>query len=295
MDKSVIAVVVTYNRKELLKESINALIHQNYQNCRILVIDNNSTDGTREYIDELVDDKKVIYVNTGSNLGGAGGFNYGIRKAAEIGADFVWVMDDDCIVHKHTLDDFIIADKKINKEYGFLSSKVLWKDGAVCTMNVQRKTLTKNVEDFNTSIVPVTMASFVSLFIPMERVHEFGLPIKDFFIWTDDWEYTRRLSRYYPCYLVNKSVVTHKSANNIGASIETDTDDRLDRYNYLYRNDMYLYRREGIKGIGYEIPRLTAHIIRVLKSDCNKKMTRIKIIIKATLKGIRFNPDIEYV
>lgn len=295
MDKSVIAVVVTYNRKELLKESINALIHQNYQNCRILVIDNNSTDGTREYIDELVDDKKVIYVNTGSNLGGAGGFNYGIRKAAEIGADFVWVMDDDCIVHKHTLDNFIIADKKINKEYGFLSSKVLWKDGAVCTMNVQRKTLTKNVEDFNTSIVPVTMASFVSLFIPMERVHEFGLPIKDFFIWTDDWEYTRRLSRYYPCYLVNKSVVTHKSANNIGASIETDTDDRLDRYNYLYRNDMYLYRREGIKGIGYEIPRLTAHIIRVLKSDCNKKMTRIKIIIKATLKGIRFNPDIEYV
>lgn len=295
MDKSVIAVVVTYNRKELLKESINALIHQNYQNCRILVIDNNSTDGTREYIDELVDDKKVIYVNTGSNLGGAGGFNYGIRKAAEIGADFVWVMDDDCIVHKHTLDNFIIADKKINKEYGFLSSRVLWKDGAVCTMNVQRKTLTKNVEDFNTSIVPVTMASFVSLFIPMERVHEFGLPIKDFFIWTDDWEYTRRLSRYYPCYLVNKSVVTHKSANNIGASIETDTDDRLDRYNYLYRNDMYLYRREGIKGIGYEIPRLTAHIIRVLKSDCNKKMTRIKIIIKATLKGIRFNPDIEYV
>ena len=295
MDKSVIAVVVTYNRKELLKESINALIHQNYQNCRILVIDNNSTDGTREYIDELVDDKKVIYVNTGSNLGGAGGFNYGIRKAAEIGADFVWVMDDDCIVHKHTLDNFIIADKKINKEYGFLSSKVLWIDGAVCTMNVQRKTLTKNVEDFKTSIVPVTMASFVTLFIPMERVHEFGLPIKDFFIWTDDWEYTRRLSRYYPCYLVNKSVVTHKSANNIGASIETDTDDRLDRYNYLYRNDMYLYRREGIKGIGYEIPRLTAHIIRVLKSDCNKKMTRIKIIIKATLKGIRFNPDIEYV
>jgi GT2 family glycosyltransferase len=295
MDKSVIAVVVTYNRKELLKESLNALIHQNYQNCRVLVIDNNSTDGTREYIDELVDDKKVIYVNTGSNLGGAGGFNFGIRKAAEIGADFVWVMDDDCIVHKHTLDNFIIADKKINKEYGFLSSKVLWKDGAVCTMNVQRKTLTKNVEDFNTSIVPVTMASFVSLFIPMERVHEFGLPIKDFFIWTDDWEYTRRLSRYYPCYLVNKSVVTHKSANNIGASIETDTDDRLDRYNYLYRNDMYLYRREGLKGIGYEIPRLTAHIIRVLKSDCNKKMTRIKIIIKATLKGIRFNPDIEYV
>ncbi|MCR5420262.1 MAG: glycosyltransferase family 2 protein [Lachnospiraceae bacterium] len=292
-DKKVIAVVVTYNRKELLRECISALISQKYDNCRVLIVDNNSTDGTRTYIDDLIDEEKVIYKNTGENLGGAGGFNYGIKEAAKMNPDFVWVMDDDCIVHNNTLLNFLVADSKINRDYGFLSSKVLWKDGNICTMNVQRKTLTKNVEDFNTSIVSVTMASFVSLFIPIKIIREFGLPIKDFFIWTDDWEYTRRISRRYPCYLVNKSIVTHKSANNIGASIDTDTEDRLERYNYLYRNDMYLYRREGFRGIAYEIPRLFVHIIRILKSDCQAKRKRITILIMATIKGLFFNPRIE--
>ena len=294
MSKSVIAVVVTYNRKELLKESLEALINQHYTNCRVLIIDNASTDGTRDYINDLVDDEKVIYKNTGANLGGAGGFNYGMKEAAKYEPDFIWLMDDDCIVHKHTLTNFIVADKKLEGNYGFLSSKVLWKDGNICEMNVQRKTIAKDVSDFDSTMVPVVMASFVSFFVPINIVREKGFPIKDFFIWTDDWEYTRRISRDYPCYLVNKSAVTHKSVNNIGASISSDTEDRLDRYNYLYRNDAYLYRREGIKGFFYEVPRLFAHIFRVLKSNCKGKWKRVKIIIGATFKGLKFNPEIEY-
>ena len=294
-NKKVIAVVVTYNRKNLLKECIEALLNQEYDDCSILVVDNASTDGTREYIDTYIDGKSVIYSNTGANLGGAGGFNYGIRQAVQMGAEYIWVMDDDCIVQKHSLSNLFVADKKLKGKYGFLSSKVLWKDGNICEMNVQRRTLTKNVSDFDNPIVQVSMASFVSLFIPAKVIKELGLPIKDFFIWTDDWEYTRRISLKYPCYLVNKSVVLHKSQSNIGAKIDTDSDDRLDRYNYLYRNDMYLYKREGLKGFAYEIPRLMIHITRVIKGDCNNKAKRIGIIIKSTLSGIRFNPKIEYV
>ncbi len=293
--KNVVAVVVTYNRKELLKECLTALINQSYDHLKVLVIDNHSDDGTRQYIDDLVDNEKVLYQDTGSNLGGAGGFNYGIKEAAKLDPDFIWVMDDDCIVHKNTLINFIIADNRLNHNYGYLSSKVLWRDGKLCKMNFQRRTLTKNNEDFDNPIVRVAMASFVSLFLPIEVVKKFGLPIKEFFIWTDDWEYTRRISRTYPCYLINKSVVTHKSANNIGASIDTDTEDRLDRYNYLYRNDMYLYKREGIKGFGYEIFRLNYHILRILKSGKPGKMKRIRIVIGASLKGLVFNPSIEYV
>lgn len=292
--KKVVAVIVTYNRKELLKECITALLDQDYSDCDVLVIDNNSTDGTRDFISGLIDDLRVFYHNTGANLGGAGGFNFGIREAAKMNPDFIWVMDDDCIVHRDSLSQFISAAASIDGAYGYLSSKVLWKDGKICTMNVQRRTLTKNVTDHDSKLVPIAMASFVSLLIPIDIVREFGLPIKDFFIWTDDWEYTRRISRKYPCYLVNTSVVTHKSVKNIGASIDTDSEDRLDRYNYLYRNDMYLYKREGAKGILYEIPRLTAHIIRVLKSNCSNKVKRIKIILSGTRKGFSFNPEIEY-
>ncbi len=109
--KKVIAVVVTYNRKELLKECIEALINQDYKNCEILIVDNASTDGTKEFIEKYIKDSKIIYKNTGSNLGGAGGFNYGIRKACELGCDFVWVMDDDWIVKKDTLTKLLDIDK----------------------------------------------------------------------------------------------------------------------------------------------------------------------------------------
>ena len=84
MSKKVVAIIVTYNRKELLRECIEALLNQDYKHCDILIIDNASTDGTREYINSVVDNKKVIYINTGSNLGGAGGFNYGIKEAYKL-------------------------------------------------------------------------------------------------------------------------------------------------------------------------------------------------------------------
>lgn len=291
----VIAVIVTYNRKELLKESIEALINQKYENCKILVIDNNSTDGTKDYIKKFIEEEKIMYENTGENLGGAGGFAYGIKKACSIGCDYVWIMDDDCMVHEDTLEEFMKADEKLNGQYGFLSSKVLWKNKKICKMNIQRRTLLKNVRDFEKNIQPIAMASFVSLLIKTSIIEELGLPIKEFFIWTDDWEYTRRISKKYKCYLVNDSVVTHKSKNNMGADIVNDSKDRLNRYKYIYRNDVYLYRREGIKGWCYIFARNLYHIIRIIFSKAENKKERIKVILNATKEGKKFNPPIEYV
>ena len=83
MTDKLAAVVVTYNRLSLLKKNIEALQKQKLKiNMDILIIDNASTDGTGKYIKELKN-KKIQYFNTGKNIGGAGGFNYGIRKAVE--------------------------------------------------------------------------------------------------------------------------------------------------------------------------------------------------------------------
>lgn len=296
MSHRVAAVVVTYNRKELLIENIESLLKQTASaEMDIVIIDNASTDGTKESIARYVEDGSIIYQNTGSNLGGAGGFHFGIKYAAEQHYGFVWVMDDDCIPAPDALEQFLCFDENDKKEYGFLSSKVLWKDNDICQMNIQRAKVTKPVKDFNKDIIPVAMASFVSLFIPMQVVYEVGLPIKEFFIWTDDWEYTRRISRRYPCYLVTSSVVTHKSISNIGANVATDSPDRLDRYTYLYRNDVYLYRREGFRGFVYETVRLTGHILRVLLKSENSKAKRLKLIAKGTIAGITFNPSVEFI
>lgn len=324
-------VVVTYNRKDLLQECLFAIRKQEKlpqdTSLDILVVDNASTDGTGEAIQSLIStsgesDRQIVYFNTGSNLGGAGGFQYGIRKAVELGYDYLWLMDDDCIPTKTALSALIAAGRKLHFKrrdnssarresmgnssaqkdmmqswptWGFLSSKVLWRDGSICKMNVQRRTMTKNVNDFSShQITPVVMASFVSLFVPAEVIREIGLPIKEFFIWTDDWEWTRRISRKYPCYLVTDSVVTHKSKLNIKADIANETVDRLDRFYYLYRNDVVLYRREGVKGFAYECVRLSGHVVRVLRKS-DHKWGRIKKIIQGTAAGIGFKPGIEYV
>ena len=197
------AVVVTYNRKDLLLECLSCLQNQNFsdasQACEtsldILVIDNASTDGTSKVLKPLANTKQILYFNTGSNLGGAGGFNYGMRKAVELGYDYVWVMDDDCMPHKDTLQEFLKADTQLNGQYGYISSVCRWTDGSICTMNTQRHPLTKNITDFSPELQPCTLASFVSLFVPARIIKELGLPVKDFFIWSDDWEFTRRISR----------------------------------------------------------------------------------------------------
>ena len=89
----VAAVVVTYNRIDLLKQCVEALLKQKYP-CDILLANNNSTDGTEEWALELLNKfENIKYHNTGANLGGAGGFNYGMRWAVKAGDEVVWVMN----------------------------------------------------------------------------------------------------------------------------------------------------------------------------------------------------------
>lgn len=294
INKKVMAIVVTYNRKELLQECITALLNQNYDNCDILVIDNNSIDGTEELIKTKFRNPKVHYINTGANLGGAGGFNFGMKEAYNIGCDYMWIMDDDCIVNEDSLEKLLEADKKLNGDYGFLSSKVLWKDNTICTMNIQKKRFSRWLTNFEKNMQPIAMASFVSLLVKTSVVEEMGLPIKEFFIWTDDWEYTRRISRKYKSYFISDSVVIHKSKDNRGANIAT-VDDRLERFKYLYRNDVVLYRREGIKGWILLYIRICIHKFRIIKSKKLDKRDRIKIINQAIEEGKKFFPTIEYV
>lgn len=294
--KKTAAIVVTYNRKELLRENIESLLLQTVKDeMDIIIVDNASTDGTKEYIDEYIQTGKITYINTGANLGGAGGFQYGIKYAAENGYDYVWIMDDDSIPQADALEQLLKWDKKLNENYGFLASKVLWSDGSICNMNIQKSSISKKVTDFSSDSVKVISSTFVSMFVSTKIVREVGLPIKEFFIWCDDLEYTRRISKKYPCYLINESVVTHKCESNTGSNIASDTYERLQRYRYAYRNEVYYFRREGLKGKLYAFTRLIFHLTRVILKSRSKKMTRIKIILKATMSGFSFNPDIEYI
>ena len=296
VSNEVAIVVVTYNRKILLKECIRALLNQDYDNYKILIIDNASSDGTKDYIKNELKEKKVYYENTGANIGGAGGFNYGMKRAYELGCDYMWLMDDDCIVKKDSLKKLLEADKILNGNYGFLSSKVLWTDNTLCNMNKQKftKDFKKNKFLCEKGLLKTYYASFVSFFIKKEVVEEVGLPIKDFFIWGDDIEYSNRISKKYDNYMVDNSVVIHKTNSNVGSNIAIDNKESLSRYNYAYRNECVVARENGIKGRARQFAKVNYNILKVLIKSKDVKLKRIKIIINSSIKGIRFKPEIEY-
>lgn len=293
MIEKVAAVVVTYNRRDCLLRCIQALKMQIYDNFDILIIDNNSTDGTRESIDEFIKNGDVKYCNTGANLGGAGGFNYGMNCAVQAGYSHLWIMDDDCLPEPDALDSLARADEELGGNYGFLSSVAYWRDGSLCNMNIQKTGLKTKIEDYGSAKVPVIMATFVSAFFSADVVKKYGLPIKEFFIWSDDLEYTRRISKDMPCYVIPSSRVLHDMKSNDKVNIATDSADRLPRYAYLYRNEVYVYRREGFKGILYLFARVCFHILKALRAKDNK-MRRVGTIIKSFNSGWSFRPKIEY-
>lgn len=292
--KKTAVIVVTYNRKEYLLKCIKALQLQSCTDRDVFIIDNASTDGTKEAIQSFIIDNSVFYYNTGKNLGGAGGFNYGMRVAAELGYELLWIMDDDCIPESNALEQLINAHNRLNGDYGFLSGVAYWRDGSICNMNIQKVSLKEKISNYGEPLVPVIMATFVSLMVKSSTVKEMGLPIKEFFIWSDDLEYTRRISRKYKSYVVTDSRVLHDMQSNAKVNIVTELPERLNRYSYMYRNEVFVYRREGIKGWIYLFERVAFHLAKIIFLAKSDRKNKISVVLKSFIKGLSFKPDIEY-
>ena len=288
----VVAIVVTYNRKELLIECIEALKAQSVDNLDIMIVDNASTDGTFEQLQGYIEWKEIIYYNTGKNIGGAGGFNYGIKAAYNNGYDMFWLMDDDTIPEATALEKLLHKANELNYQFGYLSSKVLWTDGTLCRMNIP--TLVDDQKEFTSEsqeCFSISRTTFVSFLVMRSIVRQVGLPIKEFFIWADDTNYCYRINRIAPGFCVSSSVVIHKMKNNRSVDIVED-DERLDRYERVYRNRYYnfRYQHDLIRYYYFLI-----HTIRdILFHSNNHKIIRITYMLKGTVQGWFFRPEIEY-
>lgn len=292
----IIALVLTYNRCNLLKESIDALLKQT-ASCDILIVDNASTDETKEMVTVYKNEHpNVDYINTGSNLGGAGGFSFGIKECVKRGCDYIWLMDDDTIPYSTALERLIYAKDVLKGEFGFLSSLVEWTDGHMCKMNmpIPADEWWDCASLINYKLLAIKKGSFVSFFISSKTVKKVGLPIKEFFIWYDDSEYSRRIVENEKIgYLVADSKVLHKMITNSKVDIVTENSERLQRYRIAYRNRYYLNKGRGLRiHIKYYI-HLLSTIRCIVSNSPDKKLKRISIIAKGTLDGIHFNPKIE--
>lgn len=207
----IIAVVVTYNRLPLLQKNI-ACLRQQKPLTAIMVVNNGSTDGTAEWLQEQTD----LTVVTQANVGGSGGFYTGIDLAYKEGADWIWCMDDDVFPRPDCLEQLLQhADEAA---IGILAPRRLM-EGQVYTNDFQAYNLTNPLtsmyqQKLKKQVVnaPTQIAgtAFEGPFIRREVVERIGLPNKDFFIFCDDTDYCLRTVQagfrllYVPTALMDK-------------------------------------------------------------------------------------------
>jgi GT2 family glycosyltransferase len=242
----VCAVVVTFNRRDLLRECLYALFAQERALDLILVVNNASTDDTRELLEsEFAGRVRALHLP--KNIGGAGGFHEGMKWAYEQGFDWVWVMDDDTIARPESLQELFSARARFDdaeRQPCMLASKVVWVDGTLHPMNMPtiKRWDESDPESLFTAAergtLSIRFATFVSLLMHRRIIAEYGLPVADYFIWNDDAEYTARVLRRDFGVMVPSSLVLHKTAIK-----HTALDAAPQRFYFQVRNVVWMLTR----------------------------------------------------
>mgnify|MGYP001417477402 CR=1 FL=1 len=293
--KSVSCIIVTYNRLDFLKRCLDHVLNQSYAISHLIVVNNNSTDGTEAYLNTLTDDRLII-TNPHANIGGAGGFSRGIKTSVEqTSDDFLWLMDDDTMPEPDCLKELINSADQLKDQFGFLVSDPLWTDGTPNQMNVP---LTKRfwTNKLSDDLVELEYATFVSFLFSRSSVLKLGLPYKEYFIWSDDIEYSSRLREIGDGYLVVNSKVIHETGNNVGADIITDSVNRIPRYFYSYRNLYATWRKyKGHKGALKQFLQAMLDLTRVLRHSRDHKWLRVKTLLRGQFAGFFFHPKVDFI
>ncbi|WP_244929543.1 glycosyltransferase [Nocardioides sp. W7] len=191
--RRVVAVVVTFNRRELLERLLTRLGEVD-RLAEVLVVDNASTDGTGPWL-AAYDDPRVQVRILPENRGGAGGFHAGLAWAMERGADLAWLMDDDGLPDPDCLAlllaepdlDFwgpVVVDQDDPERLVFPIRLPGSASVAHRVADVERAARGGRLDGI---VIP-----FNGVLVTRELVERIGLPRSEFFIWGDDHEYRLR-------------------------------------------------------------------------------------------------------
>lgn len=243
---NIIAVVVTYNRKELLKRNI-ACLRLNTPVSSIVVVNNGSTDGTEAWLDEQ-EDLTVIHQE---NVGGSGGFYRGIQYAYQAGADWIWCMDDDVFPRPDCMEHLLSYTHEPG--VGILAPRRLM-EGQIFTNDFQKVNLSnpfasmyqqKLKKQVVNGPVDICGTAFEGLCISRKAVAEIGLPNNELFIFCDDTDYCLRavLAGFRILYIPSALMDKEKFFSNDSWE-ERSRKKKWKRF-YQVRNSTYLNHHYG--------------------------------------------------
>lgn len=291
----IVAVIVTYNRKELLGENIQMLLEQTRSIDRICIVDNCSTDGTPKYLQKngWKNNNQFVYIRTESNIGGAGGFYTGTKAAFELGADWILLMDDDgkmadkfmleCLMSvAEQLYESNIADRKL-----FINALV--QQGEMLSFKMGIKyTVQQALDASRIGILEGEANPFNGTLISRELVEKIGFPNKEFFIKGDEVDYKQRTldAGGYIATVVNARYLHPRPKTQektvLGIKVPFIVEAAWKEY-YTARNFTYMYKcQKHYKAIVFEI--IFVKLLAVFSMKC-KKISIIKMLLKGVYDG----------
>lgn len=213
MPRNPVAVIVTFNRLEKLKETVAHSLGKGFY--RVVVVNNCSTDDTAAWLDGLANPDLVVLHNA-TNLGGAGGFHRGFEYVANHLPDAEWLVcyDDDAYPANGVVSEFEALD--IPADVGSLAAAVYLPEGGISEMNRPSRNPFWHAREFfgaasrgrhgfhigdsdyqSGQPVEADASSFVGCFIRVSLIREgrIGLPRSELFIYADDIIYLLELRR----------------------------------------------------------------------------------------------------
>jgi GT2 family glycosyltransferase len=298
----VIAIVLTYNRKELVAGCLRGCLDQTDPPDQIFLLDNGSTDGTREFLRErrILDDPRIAYLSLRKNVGPAAGFDLLTRLAYEAGCDWMWVMDDDTIPSRNALEELkraFIENFTSPEQVGFLTSSIISRDGQ--PNNVPDIDLRADPgrcatwgDLLRSGMVKVRWSTLLSALIPRSTLTRVGSLSPQFYFSGEDIDFALRVTEILPAYVVGKSVVTHlRQLTGVFSILREPDPERIRMYYYFYRNNVYIRHRyySDFRMLLY-VAKGAWEIIQALLRQKQYRLLRASVIARGILRGLVFRP-----
>ncbi len=199
-----------------------------YPGSRIVVVDNGSTDDSVATLRQVASPTEVEIIESGRNLGYAGGNNLGIRYALERGADFILVLNNDTMVDPMLLDDLVSAADR-HPEAGCFGpwifymddpdrlwfTRTEWAPAAAAFTASDKGRLASELTRESTSTEYVCGAA---LFFRADVARQIGLLDERFFLVYEDSDWCFRARRAgFECVTVPSARVWHKIGTSFGS------------------------------------------------------------------------------
>lgn len=302
-ERTVCALIVTYNRKELLYNLLIKLSEQSYPVLGIVIVDNDSKDGTSD----LLLNKKVInsisidhsvwnewngisifYHKNSSNIGGSGGFAQAFSIAKELPYDCVWAMDDDVSPDRECLENMMQYLDETSKVCIPCRGDERFRDCAIQRYDLNNpfyfhinecKKDIINFDSITTPYVYVEDMAFEGPLMYKSVIDEVGIPNKDYFILYDDTDYAHRLCsvtriRYIVGAKLKKMIIPHEKSSWKWKSY------------YNLRNSVYFEKKYGKNiFVKYLRPFLRTFDL-LLRALFKGQFYRIKWLLRAYWDGL---------